>query len=346
VSSFPVDGMAVPWEASSPLWSLSADSSADAFGRGGLGMVIRAAAGDKSEPPPFAERRFTPPLDLRGADELRLWLRSTRPGDGGPARPFYLVLEATTDPPGAGTPWRRFLPVAQPDMFALHSLWLGDMPAGLRQALGVLRIRSLDVTVAFEAAVDDLVAVRPEAVQDVDGALLARFHNAFEVDVAGSRTPVPAILDVPENPGARTPPFILITPWSVVPLERRSGTDESIDNYTDGGAFVRTPPASLQLEFRLDVFAGDRTQKAQLLELIVGSILSDPRLIAANAPLTVVPFVPSSEEAATIAPGRTPLFVRVNTEVETGPRRLLGFAVPFVLAGPADGRETAELTAV
>src|SRR5262245_32596909 len=101
--------MTAPGEASSPSWSLSIDPSADAFGRGGLGMLIRAASGDGSEPPPAAERRFTPPLDLRGADELRLWLRSTRPGDGGPARPFYLVLEATTDPPGTGATWRRFL---------------------------------------------------------------------------------------------------------------------------------------------------------------------------------------------------------------------------------------------
>jgi hypothetical protein len=101
----------------------------------------------------------------------------------------------------------------------------------------------------------------------------------------------------------------------------------------------------VQLEYRVDAFAGTRAQKARLVEAIVGQILSRPRLIAANVPLTLEPFVPSSEEAATIEAGRTPLFVRVSTDVETGTRRRLGYAVPFVVAGPSDARETAELTA-
>jgi hypothetical protein len=210
------------------------------------------------------------------------------------------------------------------------------MPADLRQAVGVLRIAGLDPTIGFDAAVDDLVAVRPEAVNDVDAALLERFDGILDV---------PAILDLPENPGARTPPFILITPWSVLPLERRAGTDEVVDNHTDGGAFVRPAPAMLQLEYRVDAFAGTRAQKARLVEAIVGEVLAHRRLIAANVPLTLEPFVPSNEDAATIERGRTPLFLRVSNDVETATRRRLGYAVPFVLAGPSDGRETAELTA-
>lgn len=333
-----VDELAVPWVASSPLWSVAADPSAAALGRDGVGMQIRAAAGELSDPAPSAERGFTPPLDLRGADELRLWLRCTRAADGGPTRPFYLALEATTDPPAAGTSWRRLLPVPQPEVFALHRLWLGDMPAALRQAVGILRLQSLDATTAFTAAVDDIVAVRPEPVGDVEAVLVARLE-----EVVGA----PAVLlDVPENPGTRTRPFVLVTPWSVVPLDRLAASDEVIDNYTDDGAFVRPAPASLQLEYRIDVFADDRASKAQVLDAIIGSILADARLVVANVPLVLGPFVPSDETAATIEPGRTPLFVRVTTEVETGPRILRRFAVPFVVAAPVDGRETAEAAAV
>src|SRR5215216_870771 len=290
--------MSVPWPASSPLWSVSAEASADALGRGGLGMLIRATAGEPSDAPPSAERRFTPPLDLRDADELRLWLKSTRAADGSRGRPFYLALEATTDPPSAGPPWRRFLPVPQAGAWALQRIALDDMPAALREAVALLRIRSLDAGVAFEAAIDDLMAVRPEPLADVDSALLVRFDETFEVAVHGEPTLVPALIDVPESPGQRTPPFILITPWSVVALDRRAGGDEVVDNYTDAGAFVRPAPRSVQLDFKIDVFAADRAQKAGLLERVLTSILSDPQLVAANMPLEILPVEPSQEDAA------------------------------------------------
>src|SRR5215213_3921698 len=321
--------MSVPWRASSQLWSVSAEASADALGRGGLGMLIRSATGDPSDPPPSAERRFTPPLDLRAADELRLWIRSTRAADGSPALPFYLALEAATDPSGSGPPWRRFLLVPQAGAWALQRLALDDMPAGVREAVAVLRVRSLDAGAAFEASIDDLMAVRPEPLSDVDSALLGRFDETFEVAVNGEPVLVPAVVDVPESPGDRTPPFILITPWSVLPLDRRAGGDDVVDNYTDAGAFVRPAPRSVQLDFRIDVFAADRAQKAGLPEGVLGSILSDPRLVAADTPLQMVSIEPSQEDAALLVPGRTPVFVRVTTDVETGPRRLLGLAVPF-----------------
>jgi hypothetical protein len=233
--------------------------------------------------------------------------------------------------------WVRFLPIPRPDVFALHRLWLADMPAPLHRAIGYLRLRSLDPTTAFEAAIDDIVAVRPEPVGDVEAALVARLEG-----LGGLPT---VLVDVPENPGTQTPPFVLVTPWSLAPLDRVAAADEIVDNYTETGAFVRPATASLQLEYRIDVFADDRASKAQFLDAIVASILSDARLVVANVPLSLVPFVPPSEVAATIEPGRTPLFVRVTTQVETGPRNRRDFAVPFVVAGPADGRETAEAAA-
>jgi hypothetical protein len=344
VSSFLVDGMSVPWASSSPSWSISADASADALGRGGLGMVVRAAGAEASDVPPAAQRSFTPPLDLSAADELRLWVRSTRAADGSPTQPFYLALEATASPSGPGTTWRRFLPVPQPGAWTLQRLALDDMPAGFRKAVAALRIRSLDAATTFEAAFDELIAVRPEPLADVDAALLARFHERFEAN--GQPALVPAVIDLPEHPGDRTPPLILITPWSVLPLDRRAGGGDAVDNYTDAGAFARPTPRSIQLDFQLDVFAADRTQKAMVLDRMLASILSEPQLVAANVPLQMIPIEPSKEETAQLVPGRTPVFVRVISDIESGPRRLLELAVPFVLAGPADGRETAELTAI
>jgi hypothetical protein len=42
---------------------------------------------------------------------------------------LYLAVEATAEPAGAGAPWRRFRPVARPDVSTLHRAWLADHPA-------------------------------------------------------------------------------------------------------------------------------------------------------------------------------------------------------------------------
>src|SRR5207253_1480198 len=72
---------------------------------------IVARSGANTDPAPFAQRRFEPPLDLRGTEELRLWLRSNRPGDGGTGHPFYLAFEASSKTPAPTLSWGRLLPV-------------------------------------------------------------------------------------------------------------------------------------------------------------------------------------------------------------------------------------------
>jgi hypothetical protein len=209
-----VDDFTAAWTADpSGLWSVTSQGQASHLGEDGTGMLIEAAAGSAAGSAPYAERRFTSAFDLRPMDELRFWLRSSRPGDGTPANPFYLAFEADTDPAAAGGPWRRLVPVYARDGWELKALWLGDMPSALRQAVAVLRLRSLDRTVAFRAAVDDLVATRPEPIVDTDAALLRRLDQAFSVVVSGTPTNVPAVVSVPENPSTQTPPYILIIPW-------------------------------------------------------------------------------------------------------------------------------------
>jgi len=103
------------------------------------------------------------------------------------------------------------LPVTGANTWELQRIWLGDMTAALRRAVGFLRLRSLDGTIAFTAAVDDLIATAPRAIEDVDAALLARLDGVWRVPVAGVSTAVPAILDLPESPGTRTAPYVLVT---------------------------------------------------------------------------------------------------------------------------------------
>jgi hypothetical protein len=348
MSSQLVDNLATPWQGDAlGLWSLNVTPAARRFGEDGLGMAIVARSGAGTDPAPLAQRRFDPPLDLQGVEELRFWLRSSRPGDGSPASPFYLAFEAASDGPTPGPAWSRLLPVRKRDTWELHRLWLWDMAPDLRHAVGVLRFRSLDPTVAFTAAVDDLIGVTAEPLRDVDAALLARLDRRFPVPVEGTPAKVPALVDLPENPGDRPLPYILITPWAIQPLGEPGASVDLIDNYTTTGAFVRPAPQDIQLDYRIDVFAQGRSQKTSVLEGVLGDFAGGPRLVVNGEPLQMVPFTPSPEQAAyLVPPGRTPLFYRVIAGMEVGARQFRPMAVPTFFTAPGDGKGTGEAVTV
>ena len=305
-------------------------------------MEVRATAGAAAAPTPSAERQLAPALDLRDADELRLWLRSSRPGDGSPSRPLYLALEATRNPPTAAL-WQRLLPVRRTGSWELHRLWLGDMPTALRRAVGILRLRSLDGRQAFSAALDDLLAVRPEPIADVETALQARLDNAYSVDVNGVSTAVPALLDVPESPGNRNEPYILITPWSAIGLGLRTGRAEVVDNLTATGGHVRPAPTWLALEYRIDVHAIERAHKQSVLDGLLVDMLRP--LAVAGVPFELQPFDGGSAGSADV-PGRTPLFYRIVVPAETGAPEFHDSAAPFLLVGELEDRSAPEAVEV
>jgi hypothetical protein len=342
-----VDDFTVAWTAdSSGLWTVTSQEQASNFGEDGRGLLIEASSGSASGPPPFAERSFSPALDLRQQDELRFWFRSSRAADGTPGRPFYVAFEADTDPPSAAGPWQRLVPVSSQDAWELVSLWLDDMSPALRQAVAVMRFRSLDRTVAFRAAVDDLIARRPEPLVDTETALLRRIDQAFSVLVRGTSTKVPAVVSVPENPSSEAAPYILIIPWKVLPLGRTAAAQDIVDNYTPAGAFFRPAPNAIQLEYAVDVVATERVHKTELLERILDSFAQRPRLIVGNLPVEVVSFDGDSNTELASAARRTPVYYRVVVLAETGARRYRELAQPFLLMAPADARERAETVQV
>ncbi len=336
-----VDSFAAPWTPdASGLWTLASTSTAARYGRDGLGMEISASSGATAAPTPSAERHFAPALDLTPFEELRFSARSTRPGDGSPARPVYLAVEATTDPP-VGPPWRRFVTFEKANTWELVVLWLGDMPPALRQAVGFLRLVSLDGRIAFNAAVDDLLATTPDPVSGTDTALLQRLDLTWSVDVSGVPTPVPAVLDLPEAPSVPDPPYILITPWSAYSLGHTGGEVDISDNLTATGGFVRSSPAAVELVYRLDVWAETRAQKAFLLDRIVADLLEP--LVVDDVAYWLEPVRTSDQERADlVVPGRTPLFYQLVLPVEAGTRTFRALAVPLALVGDISDHSDAE----
>lgn len=324
----------------SGLWTLSTTNASRSISRRQFATTITARTGE--DPPPFAGWAFDPPLALqeressalgsRLFEELRFWFRSDRVADGSSDKPFYLAFEVTNS---TGVLWQRLVPIKQKNVWELHSFWLADMPDTLKRSVQSFTLRSLDASVSFNAAMGDLIAVIPEPLQDVDATLLKELDQRFQVLVGGDLMPVRALVELPEIPGDRALPYILITPWAVQPQLERCGSGELIDNYTVDGAYFRPPLGTVQLDYSIDVFAQNRSQKTYLLEQILDNFNRAPYLIVSGDQWEILPFTPPSEEVSQFTtPGRTPLFYRLVIQVETGDRQLKPRASPYVLVGP------------
>ena len=310
MSSRVIDDFTAAWQPDgSGLWTASASPSAARWD--GTGMLLTAGEGPGS---PFVRRTFAPALDLRDVTELRLWLRSSRAAAG----PFYLAFDAGTDA------WQRNLRVDQANVWQLHRLWLGDMPEALRQSVATLRIRSL-APVSFTAAVDELQAGTPQGIRDVETALRARIDNRFEG--------APALYDVPSD---QAQPYITIVPFAVRALPDNEGADVT-DNETAGGASVRPYPRRLRLDYRIEVSAAQRAQRAAIIEGIVAEFARESQLVVFGEPQKLLPFEPDPLLAGPVASGVTPLYYRTHTWLETGPRVQHTYAVPFLVTGQPDG---------
>jgi hypothetical protein len=83
-----------------------------------------------------------------------------------------------------------------------------------------------------------------------------------------------------------------------------------------------------------------------VLERILDSVARRTRIVVDDVPVELVGFDRDSLTEVPSALRRTPVFYRVVVAAETGDRRFLDMAKPFVLAAPADGRETAEAVQV
>lgn len=350
---------------------------------GGVAIAARAIDSEQLEDEenlpdlPFIEQSFDPPLVLVqiveeeneeeeneeeedeeprpsfDVEELRFWLRSSRVGDGrSEDRQFYLAFEIVRqDGEGddAVTETQRwFIPVRQQNNWELHSLWLGDIPVSLLQRVTSFRLRSLDVARGFQAVLGDVIATTPEPIQDVDAEFLSRLDAQFQVNIEDTPTPVPAFVELPENPGARTPPYILITPWAVQLLRERGGSGDLTDNYRRQLRFIESVddegnvveeeievmevarrPARKQalVGLAIDVFAENRLQKAQLLDAVLADFSRRDFLVINGEPLDLSSFTPDPEQVTDFAvPGRTPLYIQLTVQIEAGDRQFTALA--------------------
>ena len=165
-----MDPLDATWTSSATALQVTADSSLAAEA-GGTSMRLSSGAGAAGA---SAERTFAKPLDLSDFDELRFWIRASRPADGSVEQPFWLELSFDDTADTAADDHRWFVPVNRSGQWEHRRIGISGERRG---AVATIRLTLLDAE-PFECWVDELLAVSEEVVTDVEDALVARLSAA------------------------------------------------------------------------------------------------------------------------------------------------------------------------
>jgi hypothetical protein len=203
---------------------------------------------------------------------------------------------------------------------------LADLPTGIRGALTGMQLRITDATLPLDCHLDTVLAVREQALADVEAVLVSRLDQK----VAINGTPVPAVLYDPDDTTLPPAPHIRITPADIQWAGDQTQVAPSRGDYTDRGFQLRPAPTALTLLYDIDVYAAGRTVKNLLFEFVLRELAPRTELVVNGAPLTLelIPTPPP-----TLLPlqrlDRTPIRFRVTTWQQTAP--------PFAVLQPYTG---------
>ncbi|NNF58326.1 MAG: hypothetical protein HKN04_08790 [Rhodothermaceae bacterium] len=267
--------------------SLVADAALTRFG-GGPSLVLTATANAEGH---RGERTF-PAEDLTDGDELRLWIQSTRVGDGKAGRPVYLELRLASAALGFDDPantWARLLPVRRAGAWELITLSLDDLPAGLRAAANAMRLTCVDESLDFTCHLDALFSVREEMIQDVETALTERLDGAFTV--GGDAVSVVFYhatgMVPPTAPAANQRPLIRLRPLDVAPAEFLTRSNTAPRDFSGDGMRLGARFVPYTLTYALDLFTDQRAHTATVFEGLLAAFAPRGVLVAGGMPLTV-----------------------------------------------------------
>ena len=268
-------------------------------------------------------QRTIPATNLSNLDEIRLWFKSNRRSDGSDSYPFYLQFRLASDAMKFDHPanqWARYFPVSQTRDWEMIRFTLGDLPAGVRTALTSMQLRITNAGASLACHLDTVLAVREQALADVEAALVARLDQKVSVNGTG----VPALVFDPDDDAAPALPHIRITPADIQWAGERTMVAPARGDYTDHGFQLRPPPTGLTLLYDVDVYAAGRAIKSRIFEFILSALAPRTELIVNGAPLTLelIPTPPP-----TLLPlqrlDRTPIRFRVTTWQQSAPPQMV-----------------------
>lgn len=169
-------------------------------------VFVEGAACNRLEAQPGARGEslyFTPgtPLDLRGYDELRFWVRANAPATGKTSAPFYLEFSFADAADAAGEEHRWFVPVNQAGVWEQRRIGIG---ADRRGAVQMLRFKCL-TDLPFVCHVDELLAVSEEMLIDVERALREQLDE---------KTALPGLTNLPLSQTAKPGDTQIVLPYA------------------------------------------------------------------------------------------------------------------------------------
>lgn len=231
-------------------------------------------------------------VDLSNHDELRFVVQASRaaPAPSGSINaalsPFYLELHLGSVALPTGNPgnlWLRRLPIEVAEAWQVIRVSLDDLPAAVRTAASVAELRCINASQAFDCHIDEVLAVRPGLLSDVEEALQIRLHGQMNIGV----TPVPAVVTVAGADLPATLPTIAIMPLDVrCALERTGGSGQRVD-FTADGYRVRSAPRAYELGYAIEALATTRVDQAAVLDYLLATLPAQGELRVAGVPLTM-----------------------------------------------------------
>jgi hypothetical protein len=251
--------MDTAWVSSDPALQVSADS--DVFvGPGPASNRFEATSGALG-----VTATFLPPgsLDLSEFEELRFWVRASRPADGSHGGPFYLEFSYSDTNDAAGETHRWFVPVNRAETWEQRRIGIEE---DRRSMIERMEFRCVSGA-RFICYVDELLAVSEEMLADLerelDGALSKdlRLPGLADIDLhapagSGSQTIV-----VPLTPGFAVGNRILVTGGA-------AGSElHDVTQVTDDGA------------------AGTTTLQFAPTDTVVGNLAVGSALVSVLAPV-------------------------------------------------------------
>jgi hypothetical protein len=241
-------------------------------------------------------------VDLSTLDDLELWVRSDRAADGSEARPFFLELRLGSEAVPVGSTindWNRLIPITAPGAWQAVPLALDDLAAGVRSGVTQIQMTCIAAGVAFALDLDELIALRPELLADVDAALVARLGAAAPAVVLPTETEPPL-------------PFFRITSYGVRPAPERSPASGFRSDFTGQCFSIRPPSTPFDLLYAVDAVSADRADAARLLEHVYAELTPVAVLEAAGRPLTIES-VDGPQLARTAIPDQPTVYLKVST---------------------------------
>jgi hypothetical protein len=293
--------------------TIATDSNTVRYGADAASLLITASESASNH---RLHRSFAS-LDLSAFDELRLWLRASRPADGSSVRPFYLELRLASVAMGLDHPdnrWHRFLPIAQPGQWGLVRLSLRDLPAAIRRAVNLLQVSCLNLASGFHCYIDDLIAVREELLGDVDRSLVATLHHRLSLD----GNPVTALI---VHSGVTEPalPLIRIIPCGLHLVPEGSVSVEQRSDFVAGGYSLLPATSGYALFYEIDCRAANREQSTQLFEFVLRTFSPYGQLLINNVMHRVEHInIPLDRETELEHADRLTLRFKVYTRLESG----------------------------